>query len=482
MHALLWAVGLWAVTATVQAQSSQPWTANRVAERAVETAPSLARAEAARLVAEAAADRQFVDMFPRLELSGTYTRLNRVPQAAFTFGDALGQEVQAEVVESLLRDGIVTLSDDLQDRLNEAAADAPAPTDESESDSGNPFPQILNRYTFRASLTYPVSDAWLRIRPAYKAARQLQSVEALRARAEENQVALNAREAFYQALGAQSGLDVARSQLANVEAQLKQVEAFVEAGTLPRVDAMRLSAQRDSARVTVAQAEGGLLIAHSALRTLLHIPGAGPLQLDGSAGHPAAPQGNAEQLVQLAISRRPELKVLRASIKATGLLLDSAKAGQLPSLSIAANGDLSNPNARIIPQEEKFKPSADVSVVLSWSPNNFASARYQMRETQAQIAQAEADVVALQDAVRVEVTQRLIELQSNQAALGAAESAAGAAEESYRVRLERFKAGAAVISDVIDAEQELATAKIQQVRAQVDLRLAEARLSYAVGD
>ena len=116
--------------AKAQEPSPKAWTADEVAAAALETAPSLERAKAARFVAEAAADQQHVGLWPRLELSGTYTRLTRVPQEPQTIG---GFTIPA-------------------------------------------FPQFLNRYTLRASAVYPVSDAWLRIWPAYKAARQLERV------------------------------------------------------------------------------------------------------------------------------------------------------------------------------------------------------------------------------------------------------------------------------------------------------------------
>ena len=54
------------------------------------------------------------------------------------------------------------------------------------------------------------------------------------------------------------------------------------------------------------------------------------------------------------------------------------------------------------------------------------------------------------------------------------------AEESYRVRREQFRAGAAVATDVIDAEEDLRRARLDLVNAAIDVRIARARLDRAV--
>ena len=57
-----------------------------------------------------------------------------------------------------------------------------------------------------------------------------------------------------------------------------------------------------------------------------------------------------------------------------------------------------------------------------------------------------------------------------------------AAEESYRVRFEQLNAGAAVSSDLIDANTDVTRARLQIINASVDLRIADARLRRAVGE
>ncbi|KAF0166033.1 MAG: hypothetical protein FD160_4065, partial [Caulobacteraceae bacterium] len=65
-------------------------------------------------------------------------------------------------------------------------------------------------------------------------------------------------------------------------------------------------------------------------------------------------------------------------------------------------------------------------------------------------------------------------------ALEAAKVGITAAEESYRVRREQFRAGAAVATDVVYAEADLRRARLELVNAAIDIRIARARLNRAL--
>jgi outer membrane protein TolC len=75
-----------------------------------------------------------------------------------------------------------------------------------------------------------------------------------------------------------------------------------------------------------------------------------------------------------------------------------------------------------------------------------------------------------------------IAAQTSSAAIESARRQLVSAEESYRVRRERFLVGNAVSSDLTDAELDLLRARLALVNANVDLRESLARLRRAVGE
>ena len=447
----------------------QPWTAERAAERAVATGPSVDRARALMKQAEAGVTQAFVGFLPRLDLTGQYTRLSGITNPSLFQGpsDAIVQQ---------FNDQVANLQDPAARDLWSSYLTYQASAFDFE------FPVILNQWLFRATVSYPVSDVLLTVLPNYEAAEKSAKAQRYQAAAEASRVALSARETFYSYVRARGSLAVALSTLEQAQAQHKQVSAFVAAGSAPRVDLMRVEAVVASAEVGVARAEGGVNVAATALRSLLHVKA----DIDLAVGEdilqaPPAPAVSREQLVTQALHHRAETKALLHAMQASGQRVRAAEASRWPHLGVAGNIDYSNPNPRIIPQVAEFRDTWAIGATLTWSPNDLVSAEAQISQAKSQQAQAKADLRSLEDAIRVEVNEAYENLRSSRKAVEAAHKGMAAADESYRVREIQYKAGAAVLNDVIDASTEQVRARLQLVNAAVDTHQSWARLQRAIG-
>jgi len=446
-------------------------TADGAAERALQTAPSVDRATAAVAVSEAGARRAWQALFPRVEVSFRYTRLSRITQPDF---GSIG--LDAEQAE-LARIAVAEVDDPEAQFLWNSLLDSFSNTDSFS------FPVLLNNYAFRASLTYPVSDLFFTILPSYRAAES--ATEATRAQiaVERRTVGYRARETFYELARGRGALVVAEKSVEQAEAHRQQVAALVDAGAAARVDLLRVEAQLAQSRVAVARAAGGVRVAENALRVLMHADPTEEIALgEDFSVAPPGPSGNLDALVTRAVENRPEVIALDRLETARTEAIQAQLGRRYPRLALQANFDLANPNQRIIPQQQEFRPTWDISVVLSWSPNDLGDARQAVEEARAQLLQVEADRRALEDAVRLEVAQALAEWETAETTWEASRLGLHAAEESYRVRFDQLEAGAAVTSDLIDAEAELTRARLEVVDAAIGMRIARARIDQAVGE
>ena len=104
------------------------------------------------------------------------------------------------------------------------------------------------------------------------------------------------------------------------------------------------------------------------------------------------------------------------------------------------------------------------------------------RRIRAETDELRADRENLLNVTRIEV---LAAGQAVQVALHSLQSSAKgllAAEEGYRVRKELLNAERATAVELVDAETDLTRARIVALNARVDLRVALARLSHALGN
>jgi len=406
-------------------------TADQAAQLAIEHSPASASAEAALEKSRQGASRAFLAVYPKLELTARYTRLSKV-----------------ELPENVTLDWNIP----------------------------------VNQYALRAAVTYPLSDLFFTILPAYRAAEGFAEAQAFSVKAEKQKVALQVREAFYNYALARASLAVAEAALEQVEAHRSDVAALVSAGTLASVELLRMDAQVAAARVAVARGRGGLATARTGLGVLIG-KRIGNIAVSEDLYSPLPPLTKSpEELFKQARQNRPEMSALDKIIEAYNESIDASAGSRYPHLALSAGVDYANPNQRVsIIPEEKFKPSWDISAVLTWSPNELFEGGHRVAEAEADLAKARSDLEGLEDALAVEVTQAWQQYDAARAAMQAAGSGIQAAEESYRVWRELFNAGAAVATEVIDAESELRKARLELINSAIDMRIARARLDRAIG-
>src|SRR5207302_8627480 len=143
--------------------------------------------------------------------------------------------------------------------------------------------------------------------------------------------------------------------------------------------------------------------------------------------------------------------------------------------------DYARPNPRIFPREAAWLESWDASVNLSWTLFDGGKTRAEIAEASAMKRAAEERLADFDAALAVEVRQRMSEVESSRAAIAAAADAVRSAGEARRVVSDRFTAGVATSTDVLDAQVALLQAELDRTQTIANARLAEARLARALG-
>lgn len=449
------------------AEGSYPLTADRAAALALESAPSLARARAAVEAAEQGETEALVPMVPRLELQARYLRLGGFDDGQISL---FSSDVSPEMAEA----AAASVSDPAARMILTQMVGAMS--------GGISFHVPRDQYTFRASLTFPLSDLLVTLLPAYRAAQAQTELEERRAAAERVEVELAAREAYYRYAGARGGLEVARAAVALADEHLGNVEAMVAADLAATSDLAQARAYGAASRAAVARAEAGVAVSEAALLSLLHVQPDGEIALSEPLTAEAdAPPEIDQALLDEAYAARPEVRALEQALVVQDRARQAASGGYWPHLAIVAGADYDSPNQRVIPPSDEFTPSWEVGAVLSWSPSDTALADARVRRARAMREAAEADLDRLRDGVRLSVVRAREEWIAARTVMAMARERVAAAEEGSASRAAELRAGEGVPSDVLDADIEVTRARLEVLQAGVDLRLAETRFRHATG-
>lgn len=411
-------------------------TSDRAVTETIATSPDLRRTQALLEEARGGALRAMSGLVPQLDLIGRYTRLSPVDNQTFEIP------------------GIVSLT----------------------------FPSLTEQTSFDATLAYSFTRSLAQSLPAYRAAKKSKEAAKLQIQAELNDVAFDGRQAYYEYARAEAGLAVARFALEAAESQRQETQALVDAGSAARVDLMRVQAQEEAARVAVEDAKFGVQVAARALQTLMHTEELPTLGEDLSREVAVVPDETEADLLERAYENRPDLLALLKYIDVTKHQLKSARGGAAPDVLARASAQYSNPNLRVIPQEQRFVATWEVSAVIQWTPNATVASSGRAHELRADLQRAAADLQLIKDAIRVEVAEGFQGTLAAQAAIVAARAGLESAREGYRVTREQLEEGIVNTTDLLQAQAELIRAQVDLVESAIGIRVAHAQLKRAIGE
>jgi outer membrane protein len=346
------------------------------------------------------------------------------------------------------------------------------------------FPNIPDNYRGHLGLELPLYTSG-RIANAVTAnARQLtaanQDVQQGRADVEQETAA-----AYWTLVTARDSERVLAESLAAYDAHLKESRDRRDLGLAASNEVLAVQVQREQAELARLQAASSAAVADANLQRLLDLPpGTGIEPVEPLAEPAPSPPPAAEPpaaLVVAAEAARPEIVALRSRIAAGRANAAATRAGLWPQANLSAGYDYANPNPRILPLEPRWKGSWSVGAVVSLS-------LFDGGRTAAAAAQIDAQADALghrledlERRVRLEVTQRLLELSTARQAAAVAVANLDSAHENVRVARDRYHEGVIPSSELLDAETALLRAGLDRTNALAQVRVALANLERAVG-
>ena len=342
------------------------------------------------------------------------------------------------------------------------------------------YPDVPDNYRTRLDLQWPIYTGG-RTDALERAARAEASAVAAEVAVGRADLRLEVARAFWAVVTGRAAVAVLEQGVSRAQAHVADVRERLNAGLVPPNETASAEAQESRARMLLIEARNQRDVASADLARLIGAELAQPIEPAASldAAPPAGIQVDA--LVAAARSARSERTILERRIDAAQEQRAAAAAGRLPTVALAGGVDYARPNPRIFPRADRWDDSWDLGVTVNW-------AFWDGGRATADVAQA----IGLTDAARrrqaefdsvlaVEVRQRVLEIDSGRAAVAAASDAVRAAAEARRVVTERYRAGVATQSEVLDADLALLQSELDRTRALAAIKVAEARLARTVG-
>jgi outer membrane protein TolC len=309
----------------------------------------------------------------------------------------------------------------------------------------------------------------------WHASQESERASNLSARDAREMVVLAVAGAYLETIAIDAGVGSQRAQVENAQAVYHQAEVRKEAGTNARIDVTRtlVELQGQEQRLTALQSD--LRKQKLALARLIGIPLDRELILSEPLAFNPPPVPEAAGTVQQAFQKRWDLQAAESQVRAAEIVVSAAHAERLPSASLTADYGVLGPSP--------VSNHGVYSVVGSVNVPVFQGGRVKadVEQAEATLHQRQAELADQRGRVEQEVRTALIELETAIGEVRLAESNRGFANETLREARDRFNAGVTTTVEVVQAQEQVASAESDYFNALFAFDLARISLSRAMG-
>ena len=290
-------------------------------------------------------------------------------------------------------------------------------------------------------------------------------------------VMLSAIQAYYQSFATQESVKATQTSEKSAQEAFDAARFRHQVGAAALADELQARTAYSQARLNRQQAEGNASIAVGTLANVVGLEADAPLKL----APPILMEPTIEEkrtvkeLIEVAKADRPDLAAAEAQVNAAQAAVRQAKAGGLPTFPLFANyGDN---------YSQGFGNYRTWSIGVSINVPLFTgySDTYKIRAAQASLESSVAAQNLLTKRISLDVWSAYHNLQTAYNTFVSSTDLLASSAEAERVALGRYKVGVGTILDLLNAEANLANARLQHIQAQYNWYTSRAALAQAIG-
>ncbi len=289
-------------------------------------------------------------------------------------------------------------------------------------------------------------------------------------------IALTVTNAFLDALQNQLLLHVSEGAVDAAQQQLNAAAARLQSGSGQRTDSLNFAVTLGQAQLNLLNAQANLATAEASLGRYIGVSGR-VAATDDPAFSVSPTMVDTTQLRVTVQASSPSVKMAQAALVSAQANYKASKAGYWPTVSLSAGSNWvgqSTSNYNIVGRRT-------LNLGFSMSPWTSLSRETQIEQRSIAVTNAQANLVDIQLSLDAQMTQYLATLANVQQQFAVSRTSVVAATENLRVSNERFRLGVATIIELINAQQSLVQAQVNEVQARFSYLRTKASLESIIG-
>jgi outer membrane protein TolC len=294
----------------------------------------------------------------------------------------------------------------------------------------------------------------------------------------------DARDTVVLAVGANYLLTIANeSRVTSAEAELKAAQALYQlavdqenAGLAPNIDTLRARVQLQTQQSLLITAQNDLEKQRISLARVIGLPVRQKFILMNRVPYEPLPQSELENAYERALQTRPDYQAALASLRAAQYSEQAAWQQRLPSIGFSGDyGVLGfTPNS--------LAPNWSAAATLAIPIFQGGKVEADVQQSRATLKERQARVDNLRGSIEQEIENALLDLKAAAQQVEVARIGLDYAQETLVQSQDRFAAGVTNNVEVIQAQQQLASANEQYIASLYGHNIAKVLLARAIGN
>lgn len=287
-----------------------------------------------------------------------------------------------------------------------------------------------------------------------------------------NELVFQVHRAYYGVLQSRELVRIQQAAVESLEAALRAAQERLDAGAVVKTDVLNVEVQLAGAREGLARARNGEMLARSALANVV-----GDLSLRDAEFPEVTPAADLSipDLEALDIADRPELRAADAGVEALNAQVVRSRRQYHPNLDLMANYDWNGEPF------VDYEGSWFAGAALRWDAFDGFRRDSAIEAAEAQLAAAREQRRRVRLDLEHQLRQAVSTLREAIERVDVSRKSSRLAEESLRMTQQRYRNGAADITELLAAETALTAARSRAVSALYDRQVALAGVYRAVG-
>lgn len=337
-------------------------------------------------------------------------------------------------------------------------------------------PLPLNNFETQFTGAMPLYDAGETSRMVREARLTTQMARNQNARTGQ-QVIFQVVNAYTDELLARESVRVAQSAVETAQSALRTAQARQEKGMAVPSDLLSAQVQLASTQEDLLSAQNAVALAQATLDVTVGLPENAPTRIQGRLAEAEFDAGSLEERQIRALVMRPDYLAAQFGRQRAENGTRMARAELQPKLNLFSSWALDN-QAFATRGGNNWAVGAMLTVNVFDGGANFA----RIAEAHAHERQATALQAQLSSAIRLQVEEAFLNLATAKQRVGVARGAVSEAKESLRILQNRYAAGLATMTSILQAETARINAEKNYLNAVYDYRLSYAALELATGE